>query len=77
MTIAVLAVAGLFTGWTVVVFGFITFGLIYFGMMFVLPYNAGHPQPVKAELAEPAKVKEVIGKDWKPVGAHVGQLHYR
>ena len=75
--IAILAVAGMFTGWSVVAFGFLTFGLIYFGMMFVLPYNAGHPQTAEPE---PQRIEKAVEKrtgQWAAPQIAVDRLHFR
>lgn len=46
---AVLWLAGVFTLFTAVVFGFVAFGFVFMGMMCVLPGAVSHPHENKPE----------------------------
>ncbi len=64
----VTALAGAFTMFSAVVFGFIAFGLIFTGMLCVLPSAVSHPAPPHA--VEPRAAKPVTEAAAAAVPAH-------
>ena len=60
---AICAVAGIFTLFTAVVFGFIAFGLIFTGMMCVLPAQVAHEHE---KASKPIRVKQPVSREVEP-----------
>ena len=66
----ILAIGGVFSMLTAVVFGFVAFGLVFAGMICVLPGTVSHPPAKKAERTPKPRFDSAKGSfDMQKAGA--------